>query len=255
MLDSLYIAATGMDGHQSQINVISNNLANLNTPAFKKSRVDFEDLVYRIQGGSAFGRIEAMPVGAGSAPLDSGKIFTSGEYRRTGKELDLAIRGDGFFEVVLPDGSNAYSRAGSFRLDADGLVVDMNGYPLSPLIYVPSDASGLTVEANGTVLVTVGDGEKPVQVGRIELGRFVNPAGLKPLGSNLYVPTEDSGDAFYEVPDEISGSVMQGYLEGSNVDLVEEMTSLMLAQRAYEINAKVAQISDEILGIVNGLRR
>jgi flagellar basal-body rod protein FlgG len=259
MLDSFHIAATGMHAQQLNLDVVANNLANLNTSSFKKSRVDFEDLMYR-QVGASRGLVGSPdisnPIGAGAAVSSVGKIFSLGEIKQTGRSLDIAIRGDGFMEVLLPDGSQAYTRAGALQIDSDGMVVNADGYPLSPLMQVPADAEGLLIKPDGEVMAQITGETRPVEIGRIELASFVNPGGLTPSGDNLYLPSRASGDVFYTSPGEDGTGVLeQGALEGSNVNLVEELTNLILAQRGYEMNARVIQAADDLLGIVNDLRR
>ncbi len=260
MIESLSIGASGMQAQQTQIDVIANNLANINTMGFKKSRVDFEDLMYREMARSGrsllpgFDNAKSMGVGVGIS--STGKVFSSGEVKKTDRALDLAIQGEGFFEVVLPDNSYAYTRNGALRIDRDGYLATADGYRLSGLIQVPSDAEDIAVRSDGGVLAQVAGQDELVEIGSLDLIRFVNAGGLSPVGDNLYLPSENSGDGYYGIPGEEGfGSVQQGYLEASNVNLVEEMTQLVLAQRAYEINSKVVQAADELLGIVNNLRR
>lgn len=259
MFEAFNIAATGMHSHQVNVDVIANNLANVNTPAFKKSKVDFEDLMYR-QAAAASGLLGSTelvnPLGVGSAVSAVGKVFTLGDLKNTEQPLDLAIRGTGFMEVVLPDGSNAYTRTGNLRLDKEGMLVTADGYPLSAMLQIPEDAQNVQIQEDGTVLVQFGGEQRATEIGRIELANVVNPDGLTPMGDNLYVPSHTSGDVYYGEPgQEGMGTVAQGFLEGSNVNLIEEITNLVLAQRGYEINAKVLQAADEMLAIVNGLRR
>lgn len=258
MLDSLYIAATGMHAQQLNVDTISNNLANLSTTGFKRARVNFEDLMYRQlpqaarrPSGDTVGRL-----GTGVAVGSAVQLFTAGDLKKTELPFDLAIRGSGFFEVTLPDGGTAYTRAGSLQLDRDGRLATAQGHVLSPEIRIPPDAGEVTVDAAGVVRVTLPDEAQPVEVGQIELAGFVNPGGLRPLGDNLYAPTDGSGDAQAGKPGEKGlGSVAQGFVEASNVKLVEEFVNLVVAQRAYEASSKAIQASDEMLAIVNGLRR
>lgn len=258
MSNSLYVAAAGMAAQQTSINTISNNLANVNTPAYKKSRVSFQDMVLQLQD-----RVEAgagsdlqRSAGAGSVALMLGKQFTTGQLKKTDVPTDLAINGDGLVELIMPDGSTAYTRNLSLQVTRDGLLANADGYPLHQQIQVPLDATGMQIDGTGKVMVTVPNEKAAVEAGQIELVRFVNPAGLAPLGDSLYRGSEKAGDALRgKAADAGFGSLAQGYVEASNVQLVEEMVGLTLAQRAYEINAKVIQASDEMLGIVNGLRR
>jgi flagellar basal-body rod protein FlgG len=259
MLDAFHIAASSMDAHQVHVNVIANNLANSNTTGFKKSKVEFEDLVYK-QMNVAQGLLQTQrlenPMGMGTATASIEKIFSQGEIQGTDRDLDLAIQGDGFFEVLLPSGEHAYTRTGYFQINEDGLMVTSDNYPLSASIEVPADASGIEIGSDGVVSVALPDQDRSVEIGVIELANFMNPSGLNPLGENLYQPSDDSGNAYYGTAAEDEfGSIAQGFLEGSNVSMIEELTSLMLVQRGYEMNAKVIQASDEMLGIVNSLRR
>lgn len=263
MIDSLYIAASGLHAQQLHVDAISNNLANVSTTAFKKDRVSFEDLLYRELARS--GRsAETAAAAAGAAFLSGsgvgvaggGKIFTAGDLKKTELPFDLAIRGSGFFELSLSDGSRAYTRAGAFQLDRDGQLTTPQGYALNPAIRIPPDATAVTIEPDGRVQVSVAGETEPIEVGQIELADFVNPAGLRSIGDNLLVPTDRSGDAFFGKPGEQAlGTVAQGFLEASNVKLVEEFVNLVIAQRAYEASAKAVQAADEMLSIGNNLRR
>jgi flagellar basal-body rod protein FlgG len=260
MIESLSIGASGMQAQQTQIDVIANNLANINTMGFKKSRVDFEDLMYREMARTRTSMLPIYdtrrPIGVGVGVSSTGKVFTGGEVKKTERSLDMAIQGEGFFEVALPDNSYAYTRNGAMRIDRDGYLATADGYRLSGLIQVPGDAEEIAVQSDGSVLAQVADQDELVEIGSLDLVRFVNAGGLSPVGDNLYLPSERSGDGYYGIPGEEGfGTVQQGYLEASNVNLVEEMTQLVLAQRAYEINSKVVQAADELLGIVNNLRR
>lgn len=253
------IAATGMHAQQLTIDVVANNLANANTMGFKKSRIDFEDLVYRAARPNSNGLINPdimQPLGTGTALLGVGKVFDTGELKKTERLLDVALQGDGFFEVVMPDGSYGYTRAGSLKINKDGMLTNMGGYMLSSLIQIPEDVQSIAINKDGKVFVEIASEDDPLEVGQIELSKFVNPMELSPMGGNLYRPNNASGDPLYGVAGENGfASIEQGYLEASNVSLVEELTNLMMAQRAYELNSKVIQASDEMLGIVNGLRR
>ena len=259
MLDSLYIGASGMQAQQFNIDAVANNLANVNTAGYKRSRVDFSDLLYRTvaSGKTATDQpIGAGRLGMGTSVAGTGKIFTVGDTKQTDGPMDLVINGQGFFEVVSPDGSLAYTRNGAMRLDRDGSMVNQNGYALSSNIQVPVDSTQIRIDAEGRVYATVAGEKDPVEIGQLQLANFTNPAGLSPIGDNLYLATENSGDAVVGNPGENgTGMVAQGFLEGSNVRLIDEMVSLILAQRAYEINAKVVQASDEMLSISNNLYR
>jgi flagellar basal-body rod protein FlgG len=259
MLDSLYIGASGMQAQQFNIDAVANNLANVNTAGYKRSRIDFADLLYR---SVATGRTTTdQPVGAGrlgmgAAVVGTGKVFTLGDTKQTDGPMDLVINGQGFFEVVMPDGDLAYTRNGAMRLDRDGNLVSQNGYALASGIQVPVDSTQVLVDADGRVFATVAGEQDPVEIGQIQLANFTNPAGLTPVGDNLYQATDNSGDPVVGLPGENgTGTLAQGFLEGSNVRLIDEMVNLILAQRAYEINAKVVQASDEMLSISNNLYR
>jgi len=259
MLDSLYIAATGMQAQQLNVDTISNNLANINTTAYKRARVSFEDLLYREAGrnaGAVLSGDAPARFGAGAAVSDTSKIFLDGDLRKTDGPLDVALRGAGFFEVTLPDGSRAYSRNGALRVNRDGLLASAEGHVLAPSIQVPGDATQISIDTTGLVTARVPNETAPVEIGQIELARFANPGGLSALGANLYVATDKSGDAVTGKPgDEGFGTLTQGFLETSNVRLTEELVGLVLAQRAFEVNARAIQASDELLALVNNLRR
>ncbi|MYM32223.1 flagellar basal-body rod protein FlgG [Duganella sp. CY15W] len=260
MNDALYIAATGMQMQQKSVDTIANNLANLSTTGFKKSRVTFEDLVYR-ELNRAGAADEGQPArslwhGGGVGMFSLAKTFTPGELRKTDSPLDLAIQGDGFLEVLMPDGSAAYSRGGALMVDRDGFLATADGHQLKPAIHVGLDVKSVQVRADGQVLVQSRDQSAASEAGRIELSHFNDTTGLVSLGSNLYLPSARSGDAVYsKAGEEGAGTLAQGYLEASNVNLVSEMVDLMAAQRAYESSVKVIQAADEMLGMSNNLRK
>jgi flagellar basal-body rod protein FlgG len=259
MIDSLYIAATGMHAQQTNVETISNNLANLNTTAFKRGRVSFEDLMYREVArthGLLGSNADVLRNGAGVSLAATSKSFEQGDFKKTDQPYDLAIRGSGLFQVLLPDGTHAFTRSGAFHVDRDGFLANAQGQLLDPAIQVPPDATSVTIDQSGKVLAQLPSDTTPVEIGQIELATFVNADALKPLGDGLYVPTESSGDANPLAAGEQGvGVVQQGFLEGSNVKLVDEFVSLIVAQRAYEINAKAVQAADEMLGIANNLHR
>lgn len=259
MLDSFYIAATGMHAQQTQVETISNNLANTNTTGFKKSSVSFEDLMYRevANASGVLGNPDIeIPSGLGTAVAEISKVFTQGDIQPTDRPLDVAIQGQGFLELIRPDGTLAYTRTGNLRIDREGMIVNSDGFSLNPSIRVPSDMESLLIQADGTFLAQVAGVSEPIEIGRVELANFSNPSGLTPVGDNLYIPSHSSGDVFYSEPaQDGTGALAQGFLEGSNVNLVEELTNLILAQRGYEMNAKAIQAADDMLGIVNNLRR
>ncbi len=262
MMRSLWIAATGMEAQQLLIDNISNNLANVNTVGFKRSRLNFEDLMYqdvRLPGAATSPTTvtpTGIQIGLGVRPVATEKIFLMGNLQQTGNPLDIAIEGDGFFQVTLPDGTIAYTRDGTFKLDSDGNIVTANGYPLEPGITIPPGTTAIHISSDGIVSVTQSGSSTPEEVGNIELARFMNPGGLKSIGKNLYLPTPSSGDPETGVPGEDGmGSIAQGFLEMSNVNVVEEMVNMIVAQRAYEINSKSIQTTDEMLQMANNLRR
>lgn len=259
MLDSLYIGATGMHSQQTNLDVIANNLANVNTSAYKKNKIEFKDLMYQslVSTNGIQGPIgQPQYTGVGSSIASTGKIFSQGEVKSTSNQLDVAIQGNGFFELVLPDNSYVYTRNGAFQRNVDGFLTNSDGYLLSSNIQIPVDSTDISIQPDGKVLVTVSDESTPVEIGTIELANFVNPNALTPLGDNLYVPNIDTGQAFYSAPNQDSfGLVAQGFIEGSNVELIDELLNLILAQRAYEVNSRVVQASDEMLSLANGLRR
>lgn len=262
MMRSLWTAASGMAGQQFTVDTIANNLANVNTAGFKKSRVDFQDLLYqtlRFAGTPVTAGAEiptGIQVGHGVRPVATVKIFSQGTFRETNNPLDLVIEGDGFFQILLPDGTVAYTRDGAFKKDSEGRIVTSDGFVLEPEIIVPPDAIEISVGTDGTVsVVRVGGGE-PEQIGRIELARFVNPAGLRNYGRNLFLATAASGPPIVGQPGlDGFGAIAQGFLEMSNVQVVEEMVNLILAQRAYDANSKAIQASDDMLQSANNLRR
>ena len=259
MSDALYIGATGMHAQQLSIDVIANNLANVNTNGYKKNRIDFSDLLYRNMAGAnsaGNGGNSARLLGMGTAVTDTGKIFTNGEVKKTDGNLDLAIRGQGFFQVTMPDGTFAYTRNGALQVNPNGMLVTADGYPLNPQIQFPSDTTSITIDSTGHVTVSVASDTATVDLGQLQLANFMNPGGLNPVGDNLYTATQKSGDAVSSLPgDNGFGTVAQGFLEASNVNLIEEMVNLVVAQRAYEINSKVVQAADEMQSISNNMRR
>jgi flagellar basal-body rod protein FlgG len=262
MIRSLWTSATGMQAQELNIDVISNNLANVNTSGFKKSRAEFQDLLYEIMrpAGAASSQNTTVPTGIqlghGARPSAVQKIFTQGDFQNTKNELDWAIEGDGFFQIELPSGETSYSRAGEFKLDANGQIVNPDGFPLVPAISVPTNTVSISLGMDGTVSIIQADDPTPVEIGTIQLARFVNPSGLKSLGKNLYSPTEASGNEIVGTPGENGfGPMAQGFLEMSNVSVVDEMVNMITAQRAYETNSKVIQTADDMLQLANNLKR
>ncbi|ROZ63184.1 flagellar basal-body rod protein FlgG [Ramlibacter sp. WS9] len=265
MFDALYIGATGMQAQQLNVETIANNLSNANTVGFKKGRVGFSDLMVRESNRLAQPSAEdlrsgalaqSQRVGAGVGISGIGKIFDSGELRKTESPFDIAIRGEGFLEVTMPDGSSAYTRGGSLKVNKDGLLATQAGYPLKPAIAIPDNAQSVVIGADGRVLIKVTNQATPIEAGQFELVRFAGVGQLAAQGDNLYRANEASGEAIaMRAGDEGVGTLAQGFLEGSNVKMVDEMVNLMLAQRAYEASVKVVQAADEMLGMVNNLRK
>ncbi len=262
MLRSLWIAATGMQAQALNIDVIANNLANVNTSGFKRSRADFQDLLYETirMAGSASSEGTEVPTGIqlghGTRPAAVQKIFVQGDYQHTGNELDIAIEGDGFFQILQPSGEVAYTRAGSFKMDSEGRIVTSDGFLMEPEIAVPLDTRAISIGADGTVSVLQGGSGDSVEIGTIELARVINPAGLNSIGRNLYLTTDASGDVVIGTAGEDGfGTISQSYLEMSNVSVVDEMVNMITAQRAYEVNSKSIQTADDMLQMANSLKR
>lgn len=257
---SLYSAATGMEAQQLNLNTIANNLANVNTPGFKRSKIEFQDLLYqkpRASGADSGGGNlvpTGIEVGNGSRVAATSKVFTQGQLTSTGEKLDVAVQGEGFFEVQRPDGGIGYTRDGSFKLNAQGQVVTVDGLPiLSGFQPIPPGATSISISEDGQVTVQTAGG---TQTFALSLARFANPAGLRSLGGNLYEETAASGTPELGKPGEQGfGRVIQGYIETSNVNIVEEMVNLIVAQRAYEINSKSIQTSDEMLQNIANMKR
>jgi len=262
MIRAMYTAASGMNAQQANIDNIAHNLANVNTTGFKKSRVEFEDLVYQkikaagspssSEGESPIG----LEAGLGSRAVATSRNFTSGNLRSTGSPLDIAIEGQGFFQVSLPGGEVGYTRAGALHLNGQGQIVTADGVAVEPAITIPANATSVSISKDGIVSVAVPGQTETQQVGTIELANFQNPAGLQARGGNLYVATTASGDPVTGAPGSDGlGSVVQGFLEDSNVSVVEEMVNMILGQRAYEANSRVIRAADEMLQQVNQLSR
>lgn len=258
MYPALWIAKTGLDAQQTRMSVVSNNLANVNTTGFKRSRASFEDLLYqniRQPGGNNTQQNQlpsGLMTGTGVRVVSTEKSFAQGGLLRTDNALDIAVNGRGFFEVLLPDGSTAYSRDGSFQIDANGQMVTNSGYPLQPGINIPNGAQSVTIGVDGTVSVTVAGQAAPVQVGNITLTDFINPAGLQAKGENLYLESAASGPATQGTAGVNGlGTLVQGMLESSNVNVVEELVNMIETQRAYEMNAKAISTTDQMLAFLN----
>ena len=258
MNQALWIAKTGLNAQQTRMSVVSNNLANSNTVGFKRDRASFEDLLYqqvRAPGGAS-SQQNSLPtglqLGTGVRVVATSKSHVQGTLQQTGNALDVAINGRGFFEVLLPDGTSAYSRDGSFQVNAQGELVTNTGYPVQPGIQIPEGAQAVSIGSDGTVTVQVAGQAAPVQVGSLTLTDFVNPSGLMAKGENLFIETGASGPAQSGTPGLSGlGSVIQGSLESSNVNVVEELVSMIETQRAYEMNAKAISTTDQMLGYLN----
>jgi len=262
MIRSLWTSATGMQAQALNLDVISNNLANVNTSGFKKSRAEFQDLLYETikPAGTPSSQDTEVPTGIqlghGTRPSTVLKIFSQGNMENTQNELDLAIEGDGFFQIVLPNGETAYTRDGAFKLDSDGRIVNSDGFAMEPEISIPSDALSISVGLDGTVSVLQTGESTPSEIGTIELARFVNPAGLISMGKNLFIISEASGDEMTGIAGEDGlGTLAQGFLEMSNVSVVDEMVNMITAQRAYESNSKAIQAADDMLQLANNVKR
>jgi len=262
MIRSLFTAATGMQAQQMNLDVISNNIANVNTVGFKRSRADFQDLLYQTLKAPGLPSSEGnqvpsgIQVGLGVRPVAVQKLFTQGDFVSTGNDLDLVIEGDGFFQVTKPDGTVSYTRSGALKVDKDGRIVNSDGFPIEPAISIPTDTTDITISFDGKVNVLQGSSATPVEIGTIEIARFVNPAGLLSTGKSLFTATDASGDAITGTPgSEGRGSLNQGFIESSNVNVVEELANLIIAQRAFELNSKAVQASDEMLQTSSTLKR
>ncbi len=262
MIRSLFTAATGMQAQQMNVDVISNNIANVNTVGFKRSRADFQDLMYQTLRAPGVPSAEGIQVpsgiqiGLGVKPVAVQKLFTQGDFSVTNNDLDLVIEGDGFFQLAKPDGTLVYTRAGAFKLDKDGRVVNSDGLPMEPAIQIPANATKITVGTDGQVAVLQPGTTAPSNVGQIQVARFVNNSGLQALGKNLFLPTDASGDAAMDNPGvDGRGTTNQGFLEMSNVNVVEELANLITAQRAFDLNSKAVQASDEMLQTTSALKR
>ena len=254
MIRSLWIAKTGMEGQQTKLDAIANNLANVGTNGFKRGDVVFQDLMYQNlrQTGAASSEQTQLPtglqVGLGVQVAASTRNFSQGSLQQTGANLDVAIQGKGFFQIQLPDGTTGYTRDGSFQVDANGQLVTSAGNPVQPGITIPANALGVTIADDGTVQVKIAGQTAPQSLGQLQLASFVNPAGLDALGGNLYAETAASGTPNSGAPaSDGLGSLKQGHVEGSNVNVVEELVSMIATQRAYELNSKAIQTSDQML--------
>lgn len=254
MIRSLWISKTGLDAQQTQMDVIAHNLANVSTTGFKRQRAVFEDLLYQNlrQPGAQSSQQTQLPsglqIGTGVRPVATERIFTQGNLQQTDNSKDVAINGAGFFQILLPDGTTAYTRDGSFQVDNQGQLVTSSGFTVQPAITIPVDAQSITIARDGTVSVLVAGQTAAQQVGSLQLATFINPAGLQSKGENLFVETSASGNANTNTPGSNGAGVLtQGYIETSNVNVVEELVQMIQTQRAYEINSKAITTSDQML--------
>ncbi|PCJ26662.1 MAG: flagellar basal-body rod protein FlgG [SAR86 cluster bacterium] len=258
MTQALWIAKTGLDAQQTKMSVISNNLANASTAGYKRSRAVFEDLLYQNQRQPGAQSSQdtvystGLMIGTGVRTVATEKLFSQGNLSQTENPLDIAIEGKGFLQVLLPDGSLAYTRDGSIQVDNQGQLVTPNGYAIQPSVNIPANAQSITIAKDGTVSISLQGIVATTQVGNIQLADFINPAGLQPMGSNLYLETTSSGSPQVGAPGLGGlGSVLQGYIEGSNVNVVEELVNMIETQRAYEMNSKAISTADQMLQYVN----
>ncbi len=254
MIRSLWIARTGMDAHQTQLDVITNNLANVSTNGFKRARAVFEDLLYQTmrQPGALNTQQNTIPsglqIGTGVRPVATQRIHTQGNLQQSSNSLDVAVQGEGFFQIQMPDGTLAYTRDGAFQKDAQGVMVTSSGFPVQPQITIPPDAVSLTIGRDGVVSALQAGQAAPTQIGQLQLATFVNTGGLQSVGENLYVETASSGTPPPNTPGTNgAGLLNQGFVETSNVNVVEELVNMIQTQRAYEINSRAIQTSDEML--------
>lgn len=254
MIRSLWIAKTGMEAQQMQLDNVSHNLANASTNGYKRQHAVFEDLMYQNlrQAGAATSEQSQLPtglqVGLGVRTVATSRNFSQGNLQQTGNSLDIAIKGNGFFQIQMPDGTTAYTRDGAFKVDANGTMVTNNGYTLQPGVTVPANATSVTIAQDGTVSVTVPGQAAPQALGQLQLANFINPTGLDLLGGNLYAETAASGTPQQGAPGtEAMGTLQQGFVETSNVNVVEELVTMIATQRAYELNSKAISTSDQML--------
>lgn len=265
MFDALYIGATGMQAQQTSLEAIANNVANINTTGFKRAKVGFTDLMAQEAARVAQPNVDPVQqgisssharLGAGVGVASVSRVFEPGELKSTNSPMDLAIRGDGFIEVTLPDGTSAFTRGGTLKINRDGLLAHASGYPIKPGLAIPDSAESVSIAADGRVQVRLPGQANAVDVGQIELVRFTGAASLAFMGENLFRASEGSGEPILaRAGEDGAGSLAQGFLEASNVKMVDEMVSLMLAQRGYEASVKVVQAADEMLGLINNLRK
>jgi flagellar basal-body rod protein FlgG len=262
MIRALYTAASGMSAQQANLDTVANNLANSATVGFRGRRMQFEDMIYQnlvMPGAAASPQTTqaGLQIGLGTRSASSEVLMTQGDFNQTSNALDLAIQGQGFFQVSRPDGTIAYTRAGNFQLNNAGTITTTDGYSLIPNITIPSNATNVTISQYGVVSATLPGQQTPAQLGQITLATFPNPGGLESVGGNLLLPTGSSGNAITDEPGGTSGvgTIQQGYLENSNVDVVEEFVQMVLAQRAYESNSKVVHVADDMYSQINNMVR
>lgn len=259
---TLRTAATGLNAQQKYVEIIANNISNVNTTGFKKVRPEFQDLLYEtLRPAGAVSKVGVEPlnevqIGSGTELAATTKIWSQGDIQQTGNSLDMAINGEGFFVIRKPDNSISFTRDGSFHIDRLGQIVNAQGFLLEPGFTIPQDTVEVQISRDGYVEVLLDGETEPQALGQIELARFINPAGLRAVGDNLYVETPASGRVFFETPGQNNtGEILQRHLETSNVDIVEEMVNMITAQRAYELNSKSVRTADDILGVAVNLKR
>jgi flagellar basal-body rod protein FlgG len=257
-MNPLWVSKTGLEAQQTRLSTISNNLANVNTTGFKRDRVIFEDLMYQNvrQAGGQTSQDTQLPsglmLGTGVRPVATQKMHSQGNIMQTGNNLDVAIQGRGFFQILKPNGDLAYTRAGAFQINSDGQLVTASGYVVQPAITIPANARSVTIGTDGTVSASIAGSTATQQLGQLQLADFINPSGLQPVGENLFLETSASGSPVVGVPGQNNmGSLNQGALEGSNVNVVEELVNMIETQRAYEMNSKAIQTMDQMLQYAN----
>jgi flagellar basal-body rod protein FlgG len=262
MIRALWTAGTGMGVQQTNLDVIANNIANANTSGFKKSRADFQDLMYqtlRLQGATTEAGNQVptgVQIGHGAMLAAVQKVFLQGDFQQTSNELDVAIEGNGFMQITLPSGDKAYTRTGALKRDSEGRICTSDGYLLEPNVNIPQNATSVSIESDGTISAQVQGESQPQQIGKIDLYTFPNLTGLKSIGKSLFQETDASGAAITGTPGQDGfGTILQGYLEMSNVNIMQEMINLIVGQRAYEVNSKAIQAADEMLQMANNVRR
>jgi len=262
MIKAMRTAASGMSAQQMNVDVIANNLANVNTTGFKRSKIEFQDILYQklrsagVESAAGSSVPISLEVGYGTKPAATQRNYSMGSLQMTGNPLDMAIEGNGFFQVLLPDGTIGYTRDGAFKMSADGQIVTSDGFYVQPGITIPADASEIAVSPDGTIAVLIPGEAEPQEIGQLEMAKFINAAGLSAIGHNLFTQSASSGDPILGTPTlDGYGRINQGYLEMSNVEIVDEMVNMITAQRAYEINSKAIQTSEEMTQIANNLKR